>query len=98
MKDDMPVRQDAAQLLRDAGMRAAEMVHEEEGAIVVRSGFMVMPDGGRAVSVLLLSAEGAQAGERDELFQQARAALYAANWRVSQNEYGTLRAVRPAIA
>ncbi|MGW1436818.1 hypothetical protein ACWD7M_16405 [Streptomyces griseus] len=89
----------AADILRRKGMEQAEFVYEQDGPRVTQSGFFLLKDGVRAVSVGLMVAdsvaEEAREEARDAMFQMAYAAFSAAGWRLSQNSFGNLRAALP---
>ncbi|MFH8483041.1 hypothetical protein [Streptomyces sp. NPDC018055] len=93
------VQSKAAHILRVGGVEQAAFVHEEDGSLVTRSGFFLVADGARAVSVGLMVAdsvpEGQRDGERDAMFQMSYEAFTKAGWQLSQNSFGTLRAVLP---
>lgn len=87
----------AARILETAGIPAAQM---NDNGDTVTAGYLLMPDGRRAVNVLTpapnAQAQAQREAERDGMWQRAHAALKAAGWRLTTNDYGTLRAVIPA--
>ncbi|MFE6000248.1 hypothetical protein ACFQ6C_25865 [Streptomyces sp. NPDC056454] len=93
------VQSRAADILRGGGMDQADFVHEKDGSRVTRSGFFLVRDGDRAVSVGLMVADSVPEEQRndsrDAMFQTAYAAFTKAGWQLSQNSFGTLRAAMP---
>lgn len=91
-----PTSEAAAHILEAAGIPAVQMDTDGE---TVKAGYLLVPDGRRAVNVLTPAPDAhkqaQREAERDGLWQQAHAALQAAGWRLSTNDYGTLRAVAP---